>query len=384
MGKIIGRKIIFNKKREIVSNKLMQENNKLALDYVNKNIENLSPKVPAYITLNRYLFSNLDTIENIKDKIMLEVISDEITLKDLMKVKDRGFILTLKFNDTKFDKYSDDDLDMLINICKEVHLSSKFFDIEDIKSIQSEFKNKTICIEDISTLENFYEYDKLENLIFEGMFFIKPEIIPGKRITSNTLNVIEVIKMLNQDEFVSNFKLEMKLKESPDLIFNLLKFINSAEFSFRKKITSISQVIALIGVRRLDHIIRLFIGTSQDSNKFGMLVSEKATIRGNIMELLAKKLDNKNREYAYITGIFSLMDSLFNVPIENIINSTNLHENIVNGLLDKTSDLGKLLLITKKLETFNEKDINEVSLKTSLSLIEIKYILNKAVFINVI
>jgi EAL and modified HD-GYP domain-containing signal transduction protein len=78
---------------------------------------------------------------------------------------------------------------------------------------------------------------------------------------------------------------------------------------------------------------------------------------------------------AFITGVLSLVDALFQAPLENILNDFNLSEEINGALLNRDGVLGKLVCVIETLEQENYdemethlRDVNMTS--TDLYIIE--------------
>jgi EAL and modified HD-GYP domain-containing signal transduction protein len=79
---------------------------------------------------------------------------------------------------------------------------------------------------------------------------------------------------------------------------------------------------------------------------------ERAVLRGRIMELLTGKVtrDVSTADAAFITGVLSLIDTLFQAPLENILKELNLSEEINNALLHRDGLLGTLVSVIENLE----------------------------------
>ena len=70
------------------------------------------------------------------------------------------------------------------------------------------------------------------------------------------------------------------------------------------------------------------------------------------MELLTGKVtrDVSTADTAFITGVLSLVDTLFQSPLESILKDLNLSEEINNALLHRDGLLGTLVSVIENLE----------------------------------
>ena len=70
------------------------------------------------------------------------------------------------------------------------------------------------------------------------------------------------------------------------------------------------------------------------------------------MELLTGKVtrDVSTADTAFITGVLSLLDTLFQTPLEDILKELNLSEEINNALLHRDGLLGTLVSVIENLE----------------------------------
>ncbi|MHB8167873.1 MAG: EAL domain-containing protein, partial [Sulfuricella sp.] len=62
------------------------------------------------------------------------------------------------------------------------------------------------------------------------------------------------------------------------------------------------------------------------------------------------KRDKDHHDRAFMTGIMSLLDTLLGMPMEEVVKQVSLASDVENALLKHEGKLGKLLLLTKKIE----------------------------------
>ena len=225
-----------------------------------------------------------------------------------------------------------------------------------------------LLAEKVETKEDFELCYALGFDFFQGYFFAKPSVVTAKSLSPAQLVLIELSRALSrEDEF---YTIEALFKKNPELNYKLLKFMNSAAFYATEKITSVRQSLALLGYRNLQKWVTLllFAGEGGDSRLSPLL--ERAALRGRIMELLAKKITNDpvTADSAFMTGALSMIDSLLEMSITNILSEFNLSQDINNALINREGFLGKLIIIIELLEQERFNLIHEMLSEYAVTL----------------
>ena len=130
----------------------------------------------------------------------------------------------------------------------------------------------------------------------------------------------------------------------------MLRLINSVAVGARTKISNFSQAIAILGRRQLQRWLQLLIYADNlaDANTPNPLM-QLAAARGRQMELLSAAIKPPNgtpelTDNAFITGLFSLLDVLINMPMDAILKELPVHDDVAKALsTDHGGILGQLL-----------------------------------------
>jgi len=282
-----------------------------------------------------------------KDLIVIEILEDVIPDKELIhvcsKLQAAGYMLAL------------DDFVVAGERLKP------FLDIVDILKVDfrenSDLAKKVIAEKVMGTkikllaekvetraefnlgLEAGYEY-------FQGFFFQKPEIIPGKDIPGYKLNHLKVLQEVNRTE-INCDALAETISRDVSLSYKLLNYINSAYFGMRQQVRSVSHAIMLLGndeIRKWASLV-LLMGLGADKPEELLVTS---LIRANLCESLAKYLRLKGCESElYMMGLLSLIDALVGRPLIEIIRDLPLRPDIklaLGGERNKYKDILDLVL----------------------------------------
>ncbi len=104
--------------------------------------------------------------------------------------------------------------------------------------------------EKVETFEDYQQELDLGYSYFQGYFFSKPIIVPGRDIPVNKLNFMRLIREVNRPELGFE-KLEQIIKHDLSLSYKLQRLINSSFFGFSAKVKSIWHALVLLGEKEI-------------------------------------------------------------------------------------------------------------------------------------
>ncbi|WP_060825472.1 EAL and HDOD domain-containing protein [Sulfurospirillum cavolei] len=188
---------------------------------------------------------------------------------------------------------------------------------------------------------------------YQGYFFEKPVILSGRKIEPNTLSAIQLMNCIHEDSdatFIAS-----RFATCPDLVYNLLRHVNSGAYHFKNKISSIKQMVLLLGPKKLLSWLGLFLYMTPNHRPFGGELFNNAKFRAKVMEeltLLCNKKEYANQ--AFLTGSLSLIDAYLNVSMEEFLAHIHLDDEIKIALLRKEGFLGNLLQIAIEMNHAND------------------------------
>lgn len=368
MDVYVARQAIFNINKKVIAYELLFRNSNIN-EFTTK--ENVNPTLDVIrnsfsvigldkITGGKRAFINFDE-ELIKSRLIeafpkeyiaieiLETVKPDFRVIECCKsLKEKGYLIAL--DDFEYTEEFDE-LIKYIDIIKVDFLITKG---KERKEIINKIKNKNIrfLAEKVETKEEFEEAVAYGYSYFQGYFFCKPVIISGKDISGYKFTYMNLIKELDKDN-IDIKNIENLIKMDVSLSFKLLKAANSAHYSMKRKITSISDAIMIIGINQLKRWIFIITLEHIGKNSIDELV-KMSLLRACFGELLSKKMKSKISEFdAFLTGMFSLMDALMNIPIENILSDLPVSNDVKDALLGKDNMLSDLLKLIIEYEKGN-------------------------------
>lgn len=299
---------------------------------------------------------------------LLEIIQiDDQVVERCRELKEMGF--TLALDDHEYNPDSED-IYSVVDIVKIDILQTPAVDLPNIVKQLRRFSVK-ILAEKVETVEQFESCFAMGFDLFQGYFFERPVILNRKKIDVSGLAMLKLLQQLTMD--ASLIQIEQTFKENPALSYNLLRLVNSVSMGMRQKISTLRHAIVMLGINHLRRWIQLSLFAGHDSRSVNHPLLEMAAVRGRLMELMARELArdsvvDEQAEAAFMVGILSLLDVLFETPMEEIISSLNLNDEVSAALLTRSGPLGKLLVLTEKLEVTDFVGVNQLLAECGISL----------------
>lgn len=173
---------------------------------------------------------------------------------------------------------------------------------------------------------------------FQGYFFSKPEVVPGRKLPAGAMARFQLLKELSRDDY--EVKELAKIIESDlSLSYRLLRFINSAAFSLPKGVDSIQQAIALIGGRPLKQWLTVVMLSDMNTSPMAQEMTYSSVQRARYLEVLTEimKRSGYERSTMFMLGLFSKLDALFGMPMDEIVGPMALSDEIKNALMGQES-----------------------------------------------
>jgi EAL and modified HD-GYP domain-containing signal transduction protein len=208
--------------------------------------------------------------------------------------------------------------------------------------------NITFLAEKVETYEEFELAKQVGFDQFQGYFFSRPQLIRRKQIKPSFLTVVQLCKEIaNQD--INYDELERLISLDVTLSYKLLTFVN-ASYLIRSEIKSFKQALVYLGEERLRKFISLVAITSTQDDKPDSLYSLSIQ-RARFCELLLSDMKtNLDEGLGFLTGMFSLLDSLFDQPLEELVEKMPIDHMVKSALVTKQGTLGNILSLVKAYE----------------------------------
>ena len=239
-----------------------------------------------------------------------------------------------------------------------VKIDIKLVGRDKLASLSSLFKaaGKKILAEKVESVEEFQHCVELGFDYFQGYYFAQPVILTGKKIAPSELAVINLMDLIRRD--ADHAEIERSIKQDASIALNLLRMVNTPASGAHQRIGSLSQALLMLGRNHLQRWLQILLyARTGKENFFPSPLLVLATTRGKLIELIAQRVEPGNRGVAdigFTVGIMSLMDTLFGLPMEKILEQIAVIDEVSNALLERKGIYGEMLKLAEYVERIDE------------------------------
>jgi len=316
-------------------------------------LDHISGNKMVYINAPRdFLVSDIASLFSPKDlgiEVLEDVLVDDEVVAACRALKAKGFTILL---DDFIYSAQWEPLMEIADIIKIDLMNSKDLAAE-VASLRSH--PAKLLAEKVETKEEFEQAKNLGFDYFQGYFFCRPEIVRGKKVPDSKLAILLALQKVMVAEGVQ--EVEEVIVHDVGLSYRLLKHINSAAFATRREIDSVRQALSLLGLINIQRWLSVLSLALLGKDKPQELILT-AMLRGRILEELATVLKKTGPSDCFLLGLFSLLDTFLDQPMEEVLEEICLPRDIHEGLTDPDSRLGLLLHAVIAIELENWKDVD--------------------------
>ncbi len=170
--------------------------------------------------------------------------------------------------------------------------------------------------------------------------------------------ILQLMQLVRKNADVR--KLEDILRRDAALSYKLLRYINSVGFGLGAEIQSLRHAVTMLGYSPLYRWLSLLLATASNSDNSPVLM-QTAIVRGRLAELLGEgSVPKGESENLFVAGMFSLLDRLLGIPMEEVLENIQLSDSISQALLSREGVYGAFLSLAEACE-FNNGKVAELA-----------------------
>jgi len=217
----------------------------------------------------------------------------------------------------------------------------------------------------LGTVEQFHHMVDGGAALAQGEWVARPPVIKNRTASPSQVRVLQFINLVRNKASVD--ELESVLKGDAMLGFKLMRLINSSGFGRTHEVASFRHAVMLLGLDRLFRWAALLL-TASSATSAPAVVGTTAVVRARLMEMLAKTtLGNDEAENAFTVGLFSLLDDMLGLPLEQALTLLPLPPSIKEALRYGSGIYGPLLALAKTCDRGDERAVRLAAGKLSLA-----------------
>jgi EAL and modified HD-GYP domain-containing signal transduction protein len=215
---------------------------------------------------------------------------------------------------------------------------------------------KKLVAEKVETREEYKTCLDLGFDYYQGFYFAKPSVLGGRKLSPSQVAVLELMQLVTSD--ADNAAIELAVKREVSLSINLLRMVNTPAVGLRQRVESLGQALIILGRRQLQRWLQIMLYAEPAVHGHSMTpLLMLSTTRARLMELLAQRLRPGQRQVAdiaFTVGIMSLMDTLFGIPMNDILEQIPVSPEVSGALQGRTGFFGELLRLAETIERMEE------------------------------
>lgn len=170
-----------------------------------------------------------------------------------------------------------------------------------------------------------------------------------KTLNQNQLASMEMLNLLRREAELR--ELTEAAKKDPGITFQLLKWANSPAVGLTAAVATLQQAIMVLGREQLYRWLMVSMFRSGARSERDESLLEVALARARFLETVASPtLSQQEREELFLIGVLSLLDVLFNMPMQKILSEIHLSEAVLDVLLRSTGPYQDYLMLVLLLE----------------------------------
>ena len=309
-----------------------------------------------------------------KDHVVLELLETLQVTPELVErcrlLKEEGFVLAL--DDHEYDPVYNE----LYEIVEIIKVDLMLSPVERLVAMIDRFSPYPLRLlaEKVETREQYLSCRDMGFELFQGYYFAKPSLLEKKRFDDAGAHLLKLMRLMTEDAETDD--IEHAFRQSPGLTYKLLLLVNSVSLGGRVKVQNVRHAIATLGRQQIKRWVQLCLFASSDASGLENPLVEMAAVRAAFMEQLALRLPQlqgkpEAPDQAFMTGILSLLETIYAISIDEVIASLHLTEEVGEALTGRGGIFGKLLHLAELVERMEFREAADQFEELGLSQEEI-------------
>jgi EAL and modified HD-GYP domain-containing signal transduction protein len=294
---------------------------------------------PAWVNVSRRFLLDVDPLPLPPGEVVLELLEnqqlDDALVGRLQELDAAGFAIAL--DDFTYTPAADDVLGLVSVVKVDVLAGGPEHAAEQARLLRP--FGVTLLAEKVEDRAMFEHCLGLGYDLFQGYFFCRPEIVRGRKIPSSASSALNDIAVLSRADATFE-EIEAIVTRDPGLTLRLLRLLNSAAFSLRRRITSVHDAVTMLGAQTVRQWAMMLVLGGMSTHCDELVPT--ALSRARTLSRLAERRDGET-DIAFSVGLLSVADALLGVTMAEALDGLPLHEAVIDALLHRAGPDGAAL-----------------------------------------
>jgi len=295
----------------------------------------------AFMNVSRGFLLEVDPLPFEPNGVVLELTedshqTDEVLLARLRDLRERGYRIAL--DDFAYNPA----LGPLIELADVIKLDVLADGIERTAEVVKLLRayDVELLAEKVETQEEFEACRRLGFDTFQGYFFARPHEFSGATVPAEALAGLDTVAALNDPDLGFD-GLERIVSNDVGLSYKLLRYVNSGFFSLNRRVETVHDALVYLGeanVRQWATVMTLAGSTSRPPALISL-----ALLRARLCQRVAAARGGVAEHAAFMAGLFSVVDALLDVPMDQALERLPFSDEINSALLGHDGPIGSIL-----------------------------------------
>jgi EAL and modified HD-GYP domain-containing signal transduction protein len=300
-------------------------------------LDQVSPQKPAFVNCTRHFLKSALLIP--PDRCVLEILEDIDPDAEIVeasrRLHDRGYRIALD------DFVYRPEYEALLEISSFVKVDISCLSTDQLRDHARLLRRHKaeLLAEKIESEPQLKLCQDLGFTLFQGYYLRRPEILRGRRLPTARLSALSVVLECRSED-QSSERISRLIARDVTLTHSLLQLVNSGIYGRSFRINSLTHAVSLLGADCISRwvTVLLLAGCNHGPNSY----IEYALHRACTCEIIASQTCGQGAA-AYLVGLLSVLDAVFNVPLPEIVGTLPLDSHLKAALLNREGELGRIL-----------------------------------------
>jgi len=284
------------------------------------------------------------------DKVVLEILEDVSPTDEVVgrcrQLQAMGYQFALD------DFVYRAELEPLLDIAGYVKLDVRALSLAALTEQMRLLRGRSLrfIAEKVETRAEFKALRALLINYYQGYYFARPETLSAKRMDPSAQQVMQLFNLVIGN--AASPVIEAGFRQNVALSYNLLRYINSVGFGLAHQVETVKHALVILGNAKLARWLTLLLfSATRSDNPAPQALLHMALVRARLAELLGKpRLGAAHQDYLFMCGMFSLLEAMLDVPLEEALKNLKLPDAVSNALLHGAGPYAPYLELSRACE----------------------------------
>ncbi|MEL7045351.1 MAG: HDOD domain-containing protein, partial [Pseudomonadota bacterium] len=135
------------------------------------------------------------------------------------------------------------------------------------------------------------------------------------------------------------------------LSVRVLNHVNSAANALNRTMDSVREAVVYLGRDHIRSLVTLLLMARVEQKPAALMVI--ALVRAKLCELMTDTMENGDPGAFFTVGLFSVLDALMDLPMDEVVKNLPISEELVAALVDREGTMGEALELAISIEQGN-------------------------------